>query len=91
MHVTSVDIDPTKHIDINNSRYGSFMQPAIARALLAKSKAIRAHVLLIRRIEAERGPLTERVSDRRQFDTAQDLLDFADRRHNERRFSRAGL
>lgn len=76
----------------NGSPIGLYMHPSTARALIEKSKAIREHVLLARQVEAERGPLTPRGEDRRRFDTTQDLLDFADRRHNEeRRFSRTAL
>ncbi len=75
----------------NGSPIGLYMHPDTSRALLAKSVAIRKHVLLVRQVEAERGPLVPRVEDRRKFHTTQDLLDFADRRQSDRRFDRTEL
>lgn len=91
MQTITLDLDVSKAAHTNGSPIGLYMHPSTASDLLAKSKAIRKHVLLVRQVTAERGPLVERGADRRSFDTVQDLLDFADRRHGDRRFDRTSL
>lgn len=77
----------------NGSRIGLYMDADTSRRLIAKSKSIRAHVLLVRQVEEERGPLVIRNGDRRdrKFQTMQDLLDYTERRVGERRFDRTSL